>query len=74
LEIASRARTRSAIPHTVHKIVSRVHRRRFCRVCDLGLYDSVFEMTPRARTRSAIPHTVHKIVSRVRFLQRLPMQ
>jgi len=71
-EIASRVRTRGAIPRIVHKIAPRVHRRRFDRVRDLGLYSGMFETTPRARARGAIMNVVLEIASRVRARGAIP--
>ena len=73
-EIALRARTRGAIPRTLHKIAPRVHRSRFGRVRDLVFHNGVLEMTPRARTRSAIKNAVMEITPRARVLQHLSSQ
>ena len=72
LEIALRARAWDAIPRTVYKIAPRVHRSRFGRVRDLGLYDGVLEMTSRARTRSAIMSTVLEMAPRARARDAIP--
>ena len=73
-EIALRARTRGAIPRTLHKIAPRVHRSRFGRVRDLVFHNGVLEMTPRARTRNAIMNGVLEMTPRVRVLLHLPSQ
>ena len=73
-EIALRARTRDAIPRTLHKIAPRVHRSRFGRVRDLVFHNGGLELTPRARPRSAVKNAVLELTPRVRVLLHLPSQ
>ena len=65
-EIALRARTRDAIPRTLHKIAPRVHRSRFGRARELGFHDGVFEIAPRERARDPIMNGVPEMTPRVR--------